>query len=134
MGNIWHLVFETWPFWYYLKEASLWLISIHVHEGGKKKKSGVERMKYIGANWHHLSLDSISAKRDLRLHWHSQISLNATYGISKISWKIQFSGFLFNNMGHCQWWENAKPISILRFQNLIYSKSNFIIFPKNRCY
>ena len=47
-------------------------------------------------------------------------------GISKISQKIQFSGFLFNNMSSCQWWENAKPLSILRLPDLIYSKPNLI--------
>lgn len=37
-------------------------------------------------------------------------------------------------MGSCQWWENAKPISVLKLQDLIYSKSNLIIPLKNSCY
>lgn len=56
--------------------------------------------------------------------------LMSLVGILKISWKIYFSDFLFNNTGSCQWWEDAKPISILRFQNLIYSKLNLFVSPK----
>lgn len=48
MGGIWHIVFETWPSWYYFKDASLWLISVHVHGGKKVGMGGWSAYRQIG--------------------------------------------------------------------------------------